>query len=521
VLLASFCVLMHRYTGREDIVIGSVSAGRDREQLEPQIGPYLNTVVLRVPVRNTATVADVIDAVAQASTQALEHASYPFDALLDDLKIRTPANHSPIFDIQANHVSMPAPQSGLRITDVSPPDTTAKFDLSFQVVESAGTHLIQFIYNTHLFRAATIAAMRDRLLAIHDAFRRDPAMPIDRIALSSDAPAGGERVRVGLRLKRTAAPAAHGRRRDRGEDLMRAVRGDRGARHARPRVVPAKQNVSRSVLCKTITCWSPTIAMRIPRVSGAKACRRLPASIGSHRTDRAASPRAGCRARCRLTRVGRRAAAHRRRRARRVRGRGGGHRFCCGSTSDSRDGARHAGPRRAAVGARRRHSADRRGPSRRARRRLSGAWPRSSKTATPRPISRSTRWCATKGHGRRAAHARRARGRSRPPSATLRDDDLQLQLQLARGEIELHHSDAIEPFVIDGFANSLGAVLEASNASTRRSATSSRARRRSAGCWHPSTKPRRPGRATRRSSRCSRRRSPARPRRRPSSRTRR
>ncbi|SCZ39646.1 MULTISPECIES: non-ribosomal peptide synthetase [Burkholderia] len=207
VLLASFCVLMHRYTGREDIVIGSVSAGRDREQLEPQIGPYLNTVVLRVPVRNTATVADVIDAVAQASTQALEHASYPFDALLDDLKIRTPANHSPVFDIQANHVSMPAPQSGLRITDVSPPDTTAKFDLSFQVVESAGTHLIQFIYNTHLFRAATIAAMRDRLLAIHDAFRRDPAMPIDRIALSSDAPAGGERVRVGLRLKRTAAPA--------------------------------------------------------------------------------------------------------------------------------------------------------------------------------------------------------------------------------------------------------------------------------------------------------------------------
>nr|WP_253074638.1 condensation domain-containing protein [Burkholderia vietnamiensis] len=207
VLLASFCVLMHRYTGREDIVIGSVSAGRDREQLEPQIGLYLNTVVLRVPVRNTATVADVIDAVAQASTQALEHASYPFDALLDDLKIRTPANHSPIFDIQANHVSMPAPQSGLRISDVSPPDTTAKFDLSFQVVESAGTHLIQFIYNTHLFRAATIAAMRDRLLAIHDAFRRDPAMPIDRIALSSDAPAGGERVRVGLRLKRTDAPA--------------------------------------------------------------------------------------------------------------------------------------------------------------------------------------------------------------------------------------------------------------------------------------------------------------------------
>ncbi|MCA3929477.1 condensation domain-containing protein, partial [Burkholderia sp.] len=202
VLLASFCVLMHRYTGREDIVIGSVSAGRDSEQLESQIGVFLNTVVLRIPVQKSATVEAVIDAVAKASTDALEHASYPFDALLDDLKIRTPAGHFPIFDIQANAISMPAPQSDLRITDRSQADTTAKFDLSFQVVESDGRHRIQLIYNANLFRPATIAAMRDRLLAIHDAFRRDPAMPVDRILLSGDAPAASPRVRVGLRLKR-------------------------------------------------------------------------------------------------------------------------------------------------------------------------------------------------------------------------------------------------------------------------------------------------------------------------------
>ncbi|WP_175804707.1 non-ribosomal peptide synthetase [Burkholderia ambifaria] len=203
VLLASFCVLMHRYTGREDIVIGSVSAGRDSEQLESQIGVFLNTVVLRVPVRQSATVEEVIDGVAKASTQALEHASYPFDVLLEDLRIRTPAGHFPIFDIQANHISMPAPQPGLRITDRSQTDTTAKFDLSFQIVESDGRHLIQLIYNTHLFRPATIAAMRDRLLEIHDVFLRDPTTPVDRISLSGNAPAASPKVRVGLRLKRT------------------------------------------------------------------------------------------------------------------------------------------------------------------------------------------------------------------------------------------------------------------------------------------------------------------------------
>ncbi|WP_143137266.1 non-ribosomal peptide synthetase, partial [Burkholderia ubonensis] len=208
VILSSFCVLLHRYTGREDIVIGSVSAGRDSEQLESQIGVFLNTVVLRVPLRKSATVEEVIDAVAKTSAQALEHASYPFDLLLEDLKIRTPANHFPIFDIQANYISAPAPQPGLRITDLSPADTTAKFDLSFQIVESEGRHRIQLIYNTRLFRPATIAAMRDRLLEILDVFVRDPGTPVDRIALSGSAPAAGPKVRVGLRLKTAPEPTA-------------------------------------------------------------------------------------------------------------------------------------------------------------------------------------------------------------------------------------------------------------------------------------------------------------------------
>ncbi|WP_080427097.1 non-ribosomal peptide synthetase [Burkholderia ubonensis] len=208
VILSSFCVLLHRYTGREDIVIGSVSAGRDSEQLESQIGVFLNTIVLRVPLRKSATVDEVIDAVAKTSAQALEHAAYPFDLLLEDLKIRTPANHFPIFDIQANYISAPAPQPGLRITDLSPADTTAKFDLSFQIVESEGRHRIQLIYNTRLFRPATIAAMRDRLLEILDVFVRDPGTPVDRIALSGSAPAAGQKVRVGLRLKTAPEPTA-------------------------------------------------------------------------------------------------------------------------------------------------------------------------------------------------------------------------------------------------------------------------------------------------------------------------
>ena len=85
---------------------------------------------------------------------------------------------------------------------------------------------------------------------------------------------------------------------------------------------------------------------------------------------------------------------------------------------------------------------------------------------------------------------------------TGRDDDLQLHLRLAR-EIELRYSAAIEPFIIDGFAGSLGAVLAAFEHLDTPVGDIASARRKMARCWPPSTKPRRPAPATRRSSPCS------------------
>jgi len=200
VIMSSICILLHRYTGAEDLVIGTVSAGRDREQLEPQIGAFLNPVALRIRIQKSNTVEEVIGIVSRASSEALAHASYPFDRLLEELKVRTPANHSPLFDVQVDYIPALETDHDLPVTVLARPETASKFDLSFHIVEESGKLRISFIYNTGLFRPETIATMRDRLMEIQQACVRDPRMPIGT----------NPRVRAGLHLKTAVAAALSG-----------------------------------------------------------------------------------------------------------------------------------------------------------------------------------------------------------------------------------------------------------------------------------------------------------------------
>jgi acyl carrier protein len=201
VVLSSICVLLHRYTGSEDMVIGSAHAGRDREQLESQIGVFLNTVVLRIPLQKSMTLEEVIRAVSKASSEALEHGAYPFDLLLEDLRVRTPANRFPLFDIQVDYIPALETQQDSRITDLAPTESATKFDLSFHITEERDRLLIRFIYNASLFKPETIVVLRERLTKIQDAFSQDPHVRIDRISLAGAATAPKRKVRVALRLK--------------------------------------------------------------------------------------------------------------------------------------------------------------------------------------------------------------------------------------------------------------------------------------------------------------------------------
>src|SRR6185437_5199186 len=105
IILSSICILLARESGSNDLLIGTVSAGRDHQQLEGQIGVFLNPVALRVQIPADCTIDQAIHQVIQASTQAQQHAAYPFDLLLEELKIRSAPNQTPLFAVQVDYVA--------------------------------------------------------------------------------------------------------------------------------------------------------------------------------------------------------------------------------------------------------------------------------------------------------------------------------------------------------------------------------------------------------------------------------
>jgi amino acid adenylation domain-containing protein/non-ribosomal peptide synthase protein (TIGR01720 family) len=206
-VLASICVLLYRYTGQQEIVVGFQSTGRDQHQLEDQIGVYLNTVVLCARLEPAGSIAETVSSIGEALLGALAHSAYPFDLLLEELRVRTPVDRSPIFDVQIDYVPDLDPAHSadaspeLAITDMSQDVPHTKYDISFLILESAGKMEVVTVYNANLFRRETVETMHQRLAVIQKAFLKDETRTISEIELFDEAtrPAG-KRVQVGLRL---------------------------------------------------------------------------------------------------------------------------------------------------------------------------------------------------------------------------------------------------------------------------------------------------------------------------------
>ncbi len=99
VLLASFLTLLHRYSGQEDIVVGSATAGRNYPELERVVGPFLNTVPLRTNLSGSPSFRELLGQVQGVSAEALSHDEIPFEHLVKELCPRREAGRNPIFQV--------------------------------------------------------------------------------------------------------------------------------------------------------------------------------------------------------------------------------------------------------------------------------------------------------------------------------------------------------------------------------------------------------------------------------------
>ncbi|WET13128.1 non-ribosomal peptide synthase/polyketide synthase [Pseudomonas sp. D3] len=163
-LLASYQVLLHRYSGQQDIRVGVPIANRNRVETERLLGFFVNTQVLKAEIDGHTTVRQLLAQVKQRALEAQAHQDLPFEQLVEALQPERSLSLSPLFQVAFNHHVSRSGRHLQRLAqlDMSPvswDETVAQFDLTLDIEESDEQLGASLSYATDLFEASTIERM--------------------------------------------------------------------------------------------------------------------------------------------------------------------------------------------------------------------------------------------------------------------------------------------------------------------------------------------------------------------------
>jgi amino acid adenylation domain-containing protein len=159
VLFAAFQTLLGRYTGEDDVVVGSPIANRTHSGLEGLIGFFVNTLVLRTDLSGDPGFLELIGRVREVSFGAHAHQDLPFEQLVEELQPRRDLSRNPLFQVMFNLINVPAGRleaSDLAMSPLPSPGGTALFDIQAYVTETGEGLDISWEYATDLFERETI-----------------------------------------------------------------------------------------------------------------------------------------------------------------------------------------------------------------------------------------------------------------------------------------------------------------------------------------------------------------------------
>ena len=192
-LLAAFQVLLSKYSGQTDIVIGSPIAGRNRRETESLIGFFVNNLVLRSDVNPGITISEMLARVRETALEAYTHQDVPFEMLVEQLQPERSLSYSPIFQVAFALHNTPETKTGveeMKLVAVGVENPTAKFDLDLNIMESRGGLVGAIEYNKDLFEEGTMERMMRHLEVTLEAMASKPGERIGELELLSEAERG-------------------------------------------------------------------------------------------------------------------------------------------------------------------------------------------------------------------------------------------------------------------------------------------------------------------------------------------
>jgi amino acid adenylation domain-containing protein len=210
VLLAALDVVLARWSGQQDVVIGTPVAGRTRSELEGLIGLFLNSLALRTDLSGDPSFRALLSRVRQATLQAYAHQDLPFERILEDLKPERSQAHTPVFQVMLNLLNYgdggSAAAEGEMTSLGAGVQLASKFDITLYAAEMEGGISLHAVYDADLFDAARMRSLLAQIAGVlrqaaDDADRPATALSLvteeDRAVVDTDASPVVVRTRAG------------------------------------------------------------------------------------------------------------------------------------------------------------------------------------------------------------------------------------------------------------------------------------------------------------------------------------
>ncbi|HEY0605954.1 MAG TPA: amino acid adenylation domain-containing protein, partial [Herpetosiphonaceae bacterium] len=185
-LLAAWQILLARYSGQNDIVVGTTIAGRTRSEIEDLIGCFINTLVLRTDLSGSSTFRDVLQRVRQVCLGAYAHQDLPFEQVVEDLHPSRDLSRQPLFQVLFELQNAPMADIELPDLKVRPlvvEQATAKFDLSLTLAETEEGLVGVLAYATDLFAATTIERIAGHFQTLLEGIAANPEQPLTTLPI--------------------------------------------------------------------------------------------------------------------------------------------------------------------------------------------------------------------------------------------------------------------------------------------------------------------------------------------------
>ncbi|MCP3065857.1 amino acid adenylation domain-containing protein, partial [Myxococcus sp. K38C18041901] len=190
VLLAAWQLVLSRYSGQDDVSVGSPIANRNRAETEGLVGFFVNTLVLRSRIDTQRTFRELLGQVRLSTLAAYEHQDVPFEKLVEELQPQRDLSRSPLFQVTLTLQNTPSATltlPGITLTQLPPDLETSKFDISLLLEEGSSGFAGVFNYNTDLFDAATIEGLSRHLSVLLTEAVSTPDTQLARLPLLTSA----------------------------------------------------------------------------------------------------------------------------------------------------------------------------------------------------------------------------------------------------------------------------------------------------------------------------------------------